>query len=108
MALNNTDIFIDDFPIGNEQYILSNSRPYFYKQNDDMSGRDENVAILSKATADPNWTTYDGYVATERILSDKSFVGSSSSLNYPVLYIFQKWNIIESVISWLKCRYQLK
>lgn len=91
MALNNTDIFIDDFPVENEQYILSNSRPYFYKQNDDMSGRDENVAILSKATADPNWTTYDGYVVTERILSDKSFVGSSSSLNYPVLYIFQKW-----------------
>lgn len=91
IALKNTDIFKADFPTENKQYMLSNSRPYFYKQNADMTGKDEDVKVLTKAASDPDWTTYNGYVATKNMLADKSVTGSNDPLNYPVLYIFKKW-----------------
>lgn len=92
MALKNTDVFLEDFPADSRlQYILSNSRPYFYRQNANISGKHEEVKVLSKAAADPDWVTYDGYAATEKMLSDESFTNSSTSLDYPVLHIFQKW-----------------
>lgn len=88
MALNNTDIYLTDFsPV--DDYILSSTRPFFYKQKEKK--KDPNVNLLTKAEFVPDWMMYDGYVTTEKILSDKSFVESSDSKNYPVLHIFQKW-----------------
>lgn len=91
MALKNTEIYKEDFPSENKQYILSNSRPYFYKQNKDVNGIDESVTVLSKAQNAPMWTIYNGYTATQKMLADVSFTTSVTPLDYPALYIFKKW-----------------
>lgn len=89
MALKNTGSYKELFPTETmDQYLLS-GRPYFYKQNEDKSGKDDAVAVLAKPTVTASWVQYNGYELTQTLLDDTSKLGSSG--NYPALYIFSHW-----------------
>lgn len=90
MGLQNTGVPKDIFPSDNAQYLLSNSRPYFYKQKQEGGAKDDAVTVLAKG-GDPDWTKYDGCKATQEILSTAPFLGASDPLHYPALLIFSKW-----------------
>lgn len=95
MALKNTGIpyaadGTDLFPTPNEQYLLSNSRPYFYKQTEAGGAKDDAVVVLGKQT-EFSWDIFNGITATKALLENETYTGATNKTDYPVLLVYETW-----------------
>lgn len=100
MALKNTGIptAADGsslFPDPTTQYLLSNSRPYFYKQSEAGGAKDDDVVVLGKQT-DFSWDIFNGITATQALLENETYTGAANQTDYPVLLVFDRWKATAS------------
>lgn len=83
------DELISLFPAPNTQYLLSNWRPYFYKQKEG-GGKDDAVAVIGKQS-EFTWDIFNGVAATKALLEDATYAGAADKKDYPVLFVFENW-----------------